>query len=150
MVRLRGCAMRAMIWAALLLAGPAAWGQAAQSAPGDPWPAMPQTTVKGAAPDGFAGAQPAAALPKSAWLQQRFAEQAQLARPMGQGPVLAKSDPFAVITPLAQLTPRAIPIPTQWPQAKVEAIPTQWPNLKLTPIGGAEALGHAAAAPRGK
>jgi len=28
------------------------------------------------------------------------------------------------------------PIPTQWPNAKIEQIPTQWPNLKLQPIDG--------------
>ncbi len=32
--------------------------------------------------------------------------------------------------------PHGEPIPTQWPNAKVERIPTQWPDLKLLPIDG--------------
>lgn len=33
--------------------------------------------------------------------------------------------------------PKGEPLPTQWPNLKVEQIPTQWPNLKLQPIGDA-------------
>jgi hypothetical protein len=31
---------------------------------------------------------------------------------------------------------KGAPIPTQWPNAKLEQIPTQWPNLRLQAIDG--------------
>jgi hypothetical protein len=51
--------------------------------------------------------------------------------------LFAHNEIFALPTPLV-VPPhlKGAPIPTQWPNAKVERIPTQWPNLKLQPIDG--------------
>ena len=43
--------------------------------------------------------------------------------------------PFSRTPLVLRPHPKGGPIPTQWPNAKIEQIPTQWPNLKLQPIG---------------
>ena len=139
MVRQRGCAMRMTVIGVFLLTGSAALSQTPGTTRGSSVAAWESTQVVARPGNFFVQAQPA---------QAKFSPQGTLrlgnqlsvdpqVRLQGPGTVLALNDP-SVRTPLAQLAgPRAIPIPTQWPQAKMEAIPTRWPSLKVVPIGGA-------------
>lgn len=143
--------MRAMILGALLVAGPVALGQIPGGSTGDAWGTLLPSSggqsvtiqtapVKGQTPKWFASVQPQAgteALPGQSWsvLRPGPTPAQGLTR---ESPMLALNESSAVRTPLAQFgAAHAMPIPTQWPQAKMEAIPTQWPKLTLEPIGGA-------------
>jgi hypothetical protein len=48
----------------------------------------------------------------------------------GQGPMTFSFAKPAPMPPVA----KGIPIPTQWPKAKMEQIPTHWPNLQVVPL----------------
>lgn len=43
---------------------------------------------------------------------------------------------------------KEIPIPTQWPNAKMEQIPTRWPQLKVVPLSAQAQPGAVTLPPR--
>jgi hypothetical protein len=144
MVRQRGCAMRAMIWGAMLLAGPAVMGQNPSTS--GAWAALPQAGVTGEAQNFFVQAKPLPMqfaqqekLPEQVWMQGQFSA-AKPGLPLTQnGAALAMNHFPMGVAPQASLAgPGAIPIPTLWPHAKVEAIPTRWAKVQAVPIGGAD------------
>jgi len=144
--------MRIGLLGMFLLAG-TAWGQTAQTAPSGSTSAMPQATVAEETPNFFVQTSPLPMqfvpqqkLPEKVWLPGKFSAPKPGSLLTQHGPLPALNESSAVVTTLTQLAaPGAIPIPTQWPQAKMEAIPTRWPNLKFTPIGGAGAAADSGA-----
>jgi len=115
--------MRITLFGFILLAAPAALGQAGPlasgpAAPGQPLPAFTQSqsfAVSAPVQSGIMSFQPA----QSLLPQQQPLSLAMIGPPPRNG--------------------AAEPIPTRWPHAKFEPIPTRWPHLKLLPVDGAAA-----------
>jgi hypothetical protein len=128
--------MRMAFLGVLLLAGSAAMGQTA-AAQNDA--ALAETPA--------APAQPLLSLQQSLPAQagEFFMQNPQTSGVLQLQPglpapknLLAKNQPLQLIGPPASHAQAgAIPIPTQWPHAKMEAIPTRWPDLKLVPLQAA-------------
>ena len=108
--------MRMAWFTVCLLAGPAALGQSAAD------PEMVPVNPPGV----FAAPQFSANLPGQ-----------QIAPPVWQNPgrgQMPNTLRFAKPLPMPPVA-KGIPIPTQWPNAKMEHIPTRWPQLKVVPLG---------------
>ena len=74
----------------------------------------------------------------------------QIAPRMWQNPWRGQPQTFSFAKPVPMPpVAKGIPIPTQWPNAKMEQIPTRWPNLKVVPLG-AQAQPDAVVLPRRK
>jgi hypothetical protein len=103
--------MRMAWFTVCLLAGPAALGQSAADPEGVP------------------------VNPPGVFVAPQFSGPQQIAPPVWQKR-MQPPQMFAFAKP-APMPPvaKGIPIPTQWPNAKMEQIPTRWPQLKVVPLG---------------
>jgi hypothetical protein len=110
--------MRMAWFTVCLLAAPAAQGQSAALPEGVQVIPQPQGLL--AAPQ-FSSNLPAQQVAPPAW-QSPW---------RGQVPTTFSFAKPAPMPPVA----KGIPIPTQWPKAKMEQIPTRWPNLQVVPLG---------------
>ena len=135
--------MRRAIFGALLLTGTVALGQTAASAQGlAAWNGQPVTA--GPTQPLFIPQQLQALtkMPSRFFTQNPthpgvFKAQTGLA---AQGNLLAQNNRSDLsVFPLPRKGEGAIPIPTQWPHARLEAIPTRWPHMKMAPVSAAAA-----------
>lgn len=130
--------MRIVCLGALLLVGSAAMGQTASTQSEAPLAGKPATS-----------AQPLLSLQQSLQVQTTLPSQFFLQNPQRSGVLplqpgspaqrnwVVENQPIQLIGPPAgQAQAGVIPIPTQWPHARVEAIPTRWPDLKFVPLQG--------------
>lgn len=120
--------MRMAWFTVCLLAGPAALGQSAPDSEGVP--VNP--------PGVFVAPQLSTGLPGQ-----------QATPPVWQRPFRMQTPPafsFGKPLPFPPIA-KGIPIPTQWPNAKMEHIPTRWPQLKVVPLGAQPAAGTGSLSP---
>ena len=131
--------MRMAFLGVLLLAGSAAMGQTVST--------QNEATL---ATKPLAPAQPVLSLQQSLQMQTTQPSQFFVQNPANsgvlqvqpgfpaQGNLLSENHPLQLLGPAASHAQASvIPIPTQWPHAKMEAIPTRWPDLKFVPVQGA-------------
>jgi hypothetical protein len=164
-----GCAMRFTILALFLSTGTAAFCQSAAPAPANPekqWLMLPGTTQPardfGKLPQDwhFTGIAPMKtmilrdqlAVPNGSDAQSRsqidpkfivHPPQSSLgAQPPGTL-VAQNLYPGLQLLPIEELKTKGEPIPTTWPNLKIEQIPIVWPKAELLPVDSG-ATGHAA------
>ncbi|HEY6447117.1 MAG TPA: hypothetical protein VIY53_11700 [Acidobacteriaceae bacterium] len=131
--------MRMACLGVLLVAGSAAMGQTASTQSEAALAGKPATS-----------AQPLLSLQQSLQVQATLPSQFFRQNPQNPGVLrfqpgsptqrnwLTENQPLQLIGPPAgHAQADVIPIPTQWPHAKMEAIPTRWPDLKFVPVKGA-------------